>query len=138
MSVSISLLARNDAGDAIVDLIDGGTTQPNGYMQFRTGAKPASPQVAATGVLLATVGFSNPAFTTFSNGQATANPIASDTSIAATGVAGWFRISDREGVPVFDGDVTITGGGGDVEFDNVQFIQGGTVAIDSFTVTMPQ
>ena len=138
MSVNISTTARNAAGDAIVGQIDGGSTNPNGYLEIRTGAKPATPQTGATGTLLATLAMSNPAFATFANGMAATNPIASDTSMAATGGAGWFRIYDRDGVPVIDGDITATGGGGDLEFDNINFILGGTVAINNLTATMPQ
>lgn len=138
MTVNINTQARNDAGDAIVDLLDAGSTNPNAVIEFRTGAKPASPQAVATGTLLATNNFSNPAFGNFSNGQALANPIADDTDVDATGVCGWFRIYDRDNGAVIDGDVTVTGGGGDIEFDNVDFIKGGTVTITSLQAVMPQ
>lgn len=139
MTVNISTQARNDAGDAIVDLIDVGSTNPNGYMEIRTGTKPASPQAGVgAAVLLATLNFSLPAFGNFSNGISLANTIADDTSVDATGVASWFRIYDRDGTAVMDGDITETGGGGDIEFDNINFIKGGVVAITSLTATMPQ
>lgn len=138
MTVNINTQARNDAGDAIVDLLDAGSTNPNAVIEFRTGAKPASPQAVATGTLLATNNFSLPAFGNFSNGQALANPIADDTDVDATGVCGWFRIYDRDNGAVIDGDVTVTGGGGDIEFDNIDFIKGGTVTITSLQAVMPQ
>jgi hypothetical protein len=138
MTVNISTQARNDAGDAIVDLIDAGSVNPNGYMEIRTGTKPASPQAAATGTLLATLNCSNPAWGTFSNGTAYANPIANDTSVDASGTAGWFRFYDLDGSGVFDGDITVTGGGGDIEFDIIDFILGGVVAISSLQAIMPQ
>jgi len=138
MTVSISTQARNDAGDAIVDLIDAGTINPNGYMEIRTGTKPASPQVAATGTLLATLNFSNPAWGTFSNGTAYANAISNDTSADASGTATWFRFYNLDGGAVLDGSITVTGGGGDIEFDIVDFILGGVVAIVSLQAIMPQ
>lgn len=138
MTVNISTQARNGAGNYIVDLIDTGSTLPSGYLQIRTGAKPSSPQVAATGTLLATLTFANPAFAAFSNGQAYANPIASDTNIPASGIAGHFRICNRDNVAVMDGDITLTGGGGDIQFDNINFIAGGVVAISSLLAIMPQ
>ena len=138
MAVNISTQARNDAGDAIVDLIDIGSANPNGYIEIRTGAIPASPQTAATGTLLATLSFSLPAFGNFNNGTTTSNPISEDTSVDATGVAGYFRFYDRDGNAVLDGEISITGGGGDLQFDNVNFIIGGVVSISSITVTMPQ
>jgi hypothetical protein len=138
MTVNISTQARNDAGDAIVDLIDQGSLNPNGYIEVRDGTKPTTPQDGATGTLLCTLNHSLPAFGNFSNGISLANPIADDTSVDATGVASWFRIYDRDGNAVIDGDITETGGGGDIEFDNVNFIVGGVVAITSLTATMPQ
>lgn len=138
MTVNINTQARNEAGDAIVDLIDAGSANPNGYMEIRTGTKPSSPQVSATGTLLATNAFSNPAFGNFTNGSAIANAIADDTNVDATGIAGWFRIYDRSGNAVIDGDISATGGSGDITFDNLNFIAGGTVTITSLTATMPQ
>jgi hypothetical protein len=138
MTVSISTQARNDAGDSIVDLIDVGSANPNGYIEIRTGAKPASPQTAATGTLLSTLSFSLPAFGNFTNGTTTSNSISEDTSVDATGVAGYFRFYDRDGAAVIDGEITVTGGGGDIEFDNINFIIGGVVSISTITVTMPQ
>lgn len=137
MTVNISMQARNDAGDAIVDLVDGGTINPNGYMEIRTGSKPSTPQVAATGTLLATLNFSNPAFGTFSNGHTFANAISNDTSVDASGRAGYFRIYNCDGTAIMDGDITVTGGGGDIEFDVVDFILGGVVAISSLEAIMP-
>lgn len=138
MAVNISTQARNDGGDAIVDLIDSGTTNPNGFMEIRSGAIPATPQDAATGILLSTVNFALPAFGNFDNGVAIANPIADDTDIDATGTANWFRIYDRDGNGVIDGLVTLTGGGGDIEFNTIDFIKGGVVSIIAMTAIMPQ
>lgn len=138
MTVNISTQARNDAGDAIVDLIDQGSTNPNGYMEIRTGTKPTTPQGTVVGTHLATMNFSLPAFGNFNNGVSLANAIADDTSVDETGVASWFRIYDRDGTAIMDGDITETGGGGDIEFDNINFIKGGVVAITALTATMPQ
>jgi hypothetical protein len=137
MTINISTLARNDAGDAIVGLVDAGSNQPSGYLEIRTGSPPSSPQVAATGTLLATLRLSLPAFAVFNNGQASANPIAPDVDIATTGMAGWFRIYNRDNVPVIDGIITATGGGGDIEFDNINFVKGGTAAIATLVANMP-
>lgn len=135
--MNISTAARNNAGKAITDLINGGSLNPNGYIQIRTGSKPASPQAAETGTLLATLPFSNPAFGSYTTGSAIANPIGNDPNVAATGIAGWFRIYDRDGNAIMDGDVTVVGGGGDLQMDDVNFIQGGTIVIDQLTATMP-
>jgi hypothetical protein len=137
MTVNISTQARNDAGDSIVDLIDIGSTNPNGVIEIRTGAIPATPQVAATGTLLATLNLSKPAFGAFSNGSTYANPISNDTSADGTGIASWFRIYDRDNNAIIDGEITIAGGGGDIEFDDINFIKSGSVAITSLQALMP-
>lgn len=132
----IATSARNAACDAVVDLLDAGSGA--GTIQIRTGSQPASPGDAATGTLLATLTFSDPAFGAASSGTATASSITSDTDVDASGTAGWFRALDSDSNAVFDGAITGTGGGGDIEFDNVSFVAGGTAAISSFTVTQPQ
>lgn len=137
MAISLTLRARNTSGNSIVSLIDVGTRNPNGYMEIRSGTKPTSPQEPALGTLLATLSFSNPAFGPFSGGSSTANTIAPDISIDETGTAGWFRIFDRDNATVLDGTITAVGGGGDIEFDNINFVKGGTVEITTIVLTMP-
>lgn len=136
MAISISLLARNAAGNSIVGLIDSGTANPNGYMEIRAGNKPATPQDPALGTLLATLNFSNPSFGSFSAGVARANTISS-ASAAATDTATWFRIYNRDNQTILDGTITPVAGGGDLEFDNVDFIAAGTVQITAMTISMP-
>ena len=138
MTVKISTNARNKACDAVVDLLDLGSGVSAGYIEIRTGSKPSNPATAATGTLLATLTFSNPAFGDAASGSATSNTIAADTDVDATGVAGWFRFYDRDANALVDGDITAVGGGGDLEFNNTQFVAEGTAQINSFSVTMPE
>lgn len=136
--VTLATRSRNAAGNAIVDLIDEGTARSTGYMEVRDGDKPSTPQVAAPGVLLATLTLSNPAFANFANGRSQADDIASDTDIAENGIASWFRVYNRDGLAVLDGTITPVGEGGDIEFESVNFIKGGTVIIDGLEAVMPQ
>lgn len=137
--VSISQVARNAACQAILNLIDAGSALPNGYIEIRSGTKPASPQAPPTdGLLLATLSLSNPAFGAPASGTATANAIAPDTSIDNTGRASWFRIYNRDNGAVIDGTITAAGGGGDITFDSVDFVKNGTVQLNSLSATMPQ
>ena len=48
------------------------------------------------------------------------------------------EVEDKARQAFMDGDITETSGGGDIEFDNINFIVGGVVAITSLTATMPQ
>lgn len=138
MTLNISTQARNSAGNAIVNLLEVGSLNSNAFMEIRTGPKPSSPEVAATGTLLATLEFASPPFRNFSNGIAIANTIDPDTNINENGIAGYFRCYNKDGVPVFDGDISTIGGGGDIEFDYINFIKGGTVQITTLSATMPQ
>lgn len=136
--LSQSTLVRNTVAAAAAAMIDAGSANPTGYIEFRTGNKPTNPQVAAPGTKLATLQFGNPAYGTFSNGRAAVNPLSVDENILATGTCGWFRIYDKDGRALWDGRVTVIGGGGDIEFDTVEFIQGGTVQLLELDAVMPE
>lgn len=71
-----------------------------------------------------------------SGGVLTLNAISSDTSANATGAASWFRIYASDATThVLDGSVTATGGGGDMQLDDINIVLGGTVAISSGVFT---
>lgn len=135
--LSLSINASNKAGNSVVDLIDEGSLQSTGYIEIRTGTKPETTTTIATGILLATCMFSNPAYGDFSNRVGIANQIASDNDIANNGVAGWYRIFNRDGEAIIDGDVGVTGSGADLEFENINFVTGGTVKIARLDIRMP-
>lgn len=135
MATRISTAARNAAVNGIVALLDGGAAA--GHVEIRTGAQPASVATAASGTLLGTLTLSDPSFGAAASGTATANAITSDTSADASGTAGWFRAYDSNNTAVIDGSITATGGGGDMTFDNVSIVAGGTIAWSSWTITMP-
>lgn len=138
MSLTLSTAVRNTIGDAAVGLIDQGTDNPNGRIEFWTTSKPANPQTPASGVLLSTLQFSNPAYPAFVNGSAAVNTIESDLSIAASGTCGWFRVYDCDGTPLWDGKVTVTGGDGDIQFDTVNFVQGGIINLTTLDANVPE
>lgn len=133
LTFELSAAARNAACNAVVDLIDAGSGA--GYMQIRTGTQPATPTDAATGTLLATLTFSDPAFGNASSGVATASAITSDTNVDASGTAGYFHIFDSDNTGIFCGSVGTSGA--DINFNTVTFVAGGTAAISSLTVTVP-
>jgi len=136
MAISrLASTARTASANAIAALVDAGTA--SGTIQVRSGAIPATPNTAATGLLLGTLTFSDPAFSAAVAGVATANPITGDAVADATGAATWFRVLDSSGNAVFDGDITVTGGGGSLTLDNINVIAGGTISINTFTLTQP-
>lgn len=134
MAWELSINARNGAlSGGVLPLIDAGSGP--GTMEIRTGSKPGVGN-AASGTLLATVTFGDPAFGAPSNGAATVADPAGVTAVG-TGTAGWCRVKDSNGVTVMDGVVSATGGGGDVTLASTSIATGQTVDITGGSITMP-
>ncbi len=135
MTWALAATARNAGLAAILGLVDGGPAA--GTMQIRTGAKPSTPQDTASGTLLATVTFQDPAFGSPTAGSAAVSDPAAVTAVA-TGTAGWCRIADSTGAAVMDGTVTATGGGGDLTLASTSISSGQTIDITGGSIVMPQ
>jgi hypothetical protein len=116
--------------DAVVDRLDGGSA---GTIKVYSGSRPASPDDAATGTLLATFTLSNPAFGSASAKSAALNTVTSVTA-AATGTAGYFRAANSAGTAMFDG--TVGTSGAELNLNTVSITSGGTVSITSGTVSV--
>lgn len=134
MATRLSTTARNAAADAVVDLIDAGAAA--GTLKIYSGAQPANADTTPAGTLLATVAWADPAFGAASSGVATATDPAAVLGVAA-GTAGCFLVEDSNGSNVWDGTVTATGGGGDLELATTTISVGVTVDITGFTYTQP-
>ena len=134
MTLSIATAYRTAMCDALVDGLDAGAGA--GTIQIRSGTRPANPNTTATGTLLATVTLADPAFGAASSGVATLTDPASVTA-AATGTASWFRALDSNSNAIFDGDVTATGGGGDLTLATTSITSGLTIDITGGSVTVP-
>jgi hypothetical protein len=133
MAWVLGVATKNAAGKAVTDAIDGGSGP--GTMEIRSGTRPATPATTATGTLLATVVFGDPSFGTWSAGSSTiADPAA--VTAAGTGTASWCRVKDSNGVAIMDGDVTATGGGGDVTLASTSITSGQTVDITGGTLSV--
>jgi hypothetical protein len=134
MTFTLTDAARSAMCDALVDLLDGGAG--DGTIQIRSGSRPASAEDAATGTLLATITLEDPAFGAASAGVATIDDPASVTAVA-TGTATWFRALSSTPTTIFDGSVTVTGGGGDLTLATVDVVNGMSVDVTGGTVTVP-
>ena len=127
MALTHTTTIRNGLADLVVDAIDAGTTD------------------AAGSVLIATTGFAStlvniplaapPAFGAAASGVATASGLPKEATATATGTAAVFRIEDRDNTEIFQGVVTATGGGGDMELSSLSVTSGDTVRINTFTYT---
>lgn len=136
----ISNVAAKQLADSFDDAVNVGSTAS--VIDIRSGTQPADPDTGATGTLLATLTFSDPAFgaATDANpgGLLTASAITSDTSADATASAGYFRIraTGTGADDVADGEVGTSGS--DLNMNTVAITAGSTVSITAFTVTMPE
>lgn len=134
MAIRLADDTRDPMVNACVDLIDAGAGA--GTLKIRTGPQPADADDAATGTLLVTITLPDPAFGASAAGTATAGAIT-PVAAAATGTAGWFRVEDSDANTVFDGNVTATGGGGDLELNTTSLVASENVTISAFTFTVP-
>lgn len=127
----MSVYAKNLIGRTITNSLDTGSAHLTAYIEIRTGKKPTNPEAVALGTLLATVAMGSPAYGEWSNGKATASPF-SPGAIVESGIPGWFRLFTRDGITIGDGDIGIAGSKKDLEFKDLKFVKGGTVAISNF------
>ncbi|CAH9012349.1 conserved hypothetical protein [Vibrio phage 501E54-1] len=115
---------RTSIANHVVDLIDGGTGNPNGQMIFRSAGNAE----------LATLNFANPAFGAAVNGVATANAIADDTN-ANAGTVSKCELVDRAGNIIIEGTVGTTGT--DIVVSSTTIPAGATITVTNLTYTAP-
>lgn len=129
---TLAAAACQAACNAVVDLLDVGSTNASARIQFCTAAD----------AVVATLIMSNPAYgnaTAAAPSVATANAVTSDTNATGSGSAVTYaRFNDRNAAEVFRGTVTGVGGGGDIEIAGGTIIgTGATVSCSSLTHTQP-
>ena len=124
VAVTHPTAVRDGMCNFVVDQLDEGT--PPGTLVLQTSGNSE----------VATLTFSNPAFGASSSGTATANPITDDNS-ASGGTVAKARLKNAAGTDKIICSVTATGGGGDIELDDITIGAGQVVAITSLTYTAP-
>jgi len=125
---------KDNALTQIKNAIDAGSGP--GKIRIYSGSIPATPETAASGTLLAELTLSDPCGTV-SSGVLTFLAITQDSSADATGTAGYFRCLDSDNTAIFDGDCSVTGGGGTLQLNTTSIVSGGPVLITAFTMTIP-
>ncbi len=126
MAITISVVAVQAMGVALATDIGSGAT-----IEIRSGSKPATPETAASGTLLATVAISG-SFTSTGGVLTSADPTS--VTIAATGTAGYFRVKASGGTAKIDG--TVGTSGADMNLATVALSSGATLdlGVPSFAV----
>lgn len=138
----IANVAAIDMLQALIDQIETGTTAE---LRVYTGSQPADCETGnGANTLLGTMNFSGGAgaFPAPSDGggKATVNAasIADDTSADDTGTIGYWRIYNGAGTCIMQGSATVTGGGGDAEFNTLSVTTGDTISCTGLTLDMPE
>lgn len=107
-------------------------------LKIWTGAEPANPAAADSGTALASMTLPSDWMAAASGGTKALLGSWNTNSALATGTAGYFRIYDSGGVVChIQGNITATGGGGDMTLDNTSIASGQQVTVTSFTLTAP-
>jgi hypothetical protein len=128
-TVSFNDTFKND----VLDSFD--ATFNSGTLEIRTGASPGA-GATATGTVLATVALPADAFAAAVAGVKARSGTWEDTAADASGIAGHYRLRNAAGTRVTDGDITVTGGGGAMTVDSVNFTAGQDFLITSFAFSI--
>lgn len=123
MSLTHVTAIRNSLADLVVDAIDVGTTDATGDLIVQTGADAT----------LCTINLANAAFGAASSGTATAASLPKEGTATGSGTAAKFRVRNRDNSEVFQGTVTATGGGGDMELSSTTIATNDVIRINTFT-----
>lgn len=115
---------RNSLADLVVDAIDVGSTDAAGDLIVQT---------AADATLCTIPLAAPPAFGAASSGSATANSLPREGTATGAGTAAKFRVRNRDNSEVFQGTVTVTGGGGDMELSSTTIAVNDVIRINTFT-----
>jgi len=130
-NIRTSIVARNAELDALAVLAN------SGKLRIYSGTQPATPETAASGVLLAELTMNATAFAAAVNGVITANAITQDSSNDASGTAGYYRLLKSDGTTVlWDGEVGTSGA--DLNLNSVAISSGAITQVTAFTYTLPQ
>jgi hypothetical protein len=131
MALQYSVGVRN----ARLDVVES-TVGTSAILRIRTGAAPADCATADSGTVLAELTLPSDWMAAASGGTKAKSGTWQDTSANATGTAAHFRVYDSGGTSChIQGTVTATGGGGDLQVDNVSFAAGQSFSVTSFVLT---
>ena len=112
-----------------------GTLANAGYLFIYEGTQPAGGGSSAGSTQLAMFNLQSPCFNTPNTGSMGMIPPPAAVA-TATGTAQWFRINQSDGAtPLLDG--TVGTSGCDLNLATTSITDGDTVAITSFTVSLP-
>jgi len=139
----ISYLERNAALNGAAALFNqGGNPSVSSINIYSTATtQPASPEagVPPGSVLLVNIPFNSTAFNSAVSGVITANALPYSGTVSTTGTASWFSFINGASSPAMlsNGTITVNGSGGDMTFNNINFVQNGVVVINNLSISQP-
>jgi len=111
----------------------------SGRLRIYSGTRPVDGDTALSGNTLLAELVLNATFSpSAASATLTANAITADASADATGTASFVRAFQSDGTTVVgDLSVSITGGGGEVQFSTLSFVETVAISLSSFTINQP-
>ena len=130
MGYNLSDAARNAAVNAIVDLVDVGSTNAQGALQFRDASQ-----------VIASLNLNNPAFGASAGGSAALDvtgTINGTVTPAGQSTIDRFRIVSRDVTTIFDGAAgSVAVSGADINLSSVVVNQNDVIEITGLSVSVP-
>lgn len=131
MAFKYSVASMNASLDAIETAIGA-----SAVLKIRSGAVPATCATADSGTVLATLNLPADWMAAASGASKALSGTWQDLSADAAGTAGHFRIYASDGTTChIQGNITATGGGGDMTLDNVSIAAGQQITVTAFTIS---
>lgn len=127
MALTVTVAAAQSMGTALATAIGASST-----IKIYSGTKPATPETAASGTLLATVTISG-SFTSTSGVLTAADPAS--VTPAANGTAGYFRVATSGGTAILDG--TVGTSGADMNLSSTTIATTSPLDLGVPTITVP-
>ncbi len=126
MAITHSSTVRNALADLIDDRVNAGTLDTGGDFVVIDSSGPTD---------LISWELQDPAFGAASAGTITLAGVPLSTTASATGTADEFEVRSRDNNVIYQGTVTATGGGGDVEINDASVTSGQSADLESHTYT---
>jgi|SRR5437868_6313466 len=127
MALTVTVAAAQSMGAALATAIGSAA-----LIRIYSGTKPATPETAATGTLLATVTISG-SFTSTSGVLTAADP--AQVTPAANGTAGYFRVLTSGATAILDG--TVGTSGADMNLSSTTIATTSPLDLGVPTITVP-
>ena len=106
-------------------------------LKLRSGAAPATLADASTGTVIATLNLPADWMANAAGGVKALSGTWQDSAADATGTIGHFEFCSAGGTPHLRGSVTVVGGGGNIELQNVNVNATQSITITAFNLTKP-